>query len=193
MNGHPRRYKDDPNVTIFRGHIRATSGTHRAVVNKCNVASLSTGLLAPINDAASDLLIRYDKSSNVCTTSNAPAAHPNNNDNNTNQRVHAAPSESSSVMASELLKGFRELKINMLKSINKITCEAFRQQPYGNHITRVFPCFNCGKLGHKKYDCPHVLQSNGGDATGSNTTPTGTHNSYNSNDETKIKANEHHF
>lgn len=157
------------------------------VGNKYHVSSLATGLTAPIGDAASDILITYDKNSNIRTASNAPVPHAVGPIGNPPQ--HSATSETSEVM-NELLKEFRELKINMLNSINKVTSEAPRQ--YGNPGSRVFTCFNCGETGHKKYECPKLSQGGVGVATGPNATPLGSQNQFQGSEESK-KANEHHL
>ncbi|CEP08873.1 hypothetical protein [Parasitella parasitica] len=128
-----------------------------------------------MSDVNSELMITYDKQTNSRTVSNVPPPR--------NQTQSASGSDGD--IMSELLKEFKELKINMLNSINKVQTEASR--PSYNNKSRIFTCFKCGETGHKQYECTKEGQSDSQVASGPNAIPLGQSVSH----EDPKKANEH--
>lgn len=113
---------------------------------------------------------------------------PINPSSNTPSVGNQSYAGSDSNTITELLKEFKELKINMINT----------PRSYSNN-SRTLTCFQCGEVGHKKPDCPQIRDSRpyknnqSPPVSGSNAIPIGSPNSNNNNQaEGSGKAREYH-
>ncbi|CEG82497.1 hypothetical protein RMATCC62417_16561 [Rhizopus microsporus] len=58
----------------------------------------------------------------------------------------------------ELIKGFKELKVNMLNTTKSNNYKSNSQGTYNNNKKNVFTCYLCKQEGHKKPECPQREQ-----------------------------------